>query len=114
MASPGSMRKRITLIKPALEFLNEVGEMEPDPDSAPMRYPVWASWKESAGGERLSEEQEFGADTITIAFWWNSVFDDISIEWEAEDEKGNLLDIVSAIEVGGRRNQIQLKAVRRI
>jgi len=112
MASPGMMNRRVTLIKPAPEILNDVGELVPDGD--PMRYPIWASWKESAGGERLTSEQEFGADTITLEFWWNNAFRDINVEWELEDESGNSLDIVSVTEKGGRRWQLAVKAVRRI
>lgn len=111
MASSGMMRRRVVLIKPAPQFLNEVGEMESNGETT--RYPVWASWKEAAGGERLSEEQEFSSDTITIEFWYNRVFADIDYAWTLEDERGNILDIVSVTEKGGRQVQISIKAVRR-
>jgi len=112
MASSGMMRRRIVLIKPAPETLNDVGEMKPNGE--PTRYPVWASWKEAAGGERLTEEQEFSADTITIEFWYNRVFADINYSWTLEDERGNILDIISVTEKGGRQVQISIKAVRRV
>jgi len=112
MASAGMMNRRVTLIKPAPQYLNDVGEMVSDGN--PTRYRVWASWKESSGSERLSEEQEFGLDTITVEFWYNDVFKDIDVQWSMEDERGNELDIVSVTEKGGRRVQYSVKAVRRI
>lgn len=111
MASSGMMRRRVTLIKPAPQTLNDVGEMVPSGD--PVRMRVWASWKEAAGGERLTEEQEFSADTIIIEFWYNRVFADIDYTWLLEDEQGNELDIVSVTEKGGRQVQISIRAVRR-
>ena len=112
MAASGTMRRRVTLIKPAPQYLNDVGEMVSDSD--PIRYRVWTSWKEAAGGERLSDEQEFSADTITVEFWYNAAFADIDYTWTLEDERGDILDIVSVTEKGGRRVQISIKAVRRI
>jgi len=112
MASAGMMNRRVTLIKPAPQYLNDVGEMVSDVD--PIRMKVWASWKESSGSESLSEEQEFGLDTITLEFWYNRAFADIDVQWSLEDERGNELDIVSVTEKGGRRVQYSVKAVRRI
>lgn len=112
MANPGMMNRRVTLVKPAPQYLNDVGEMVSDGD--PVEYRVWASWKESAGGESLSEEQEFGADTITLDFWYNAVFRGIDVQWSVVDERGNVLDIVSVTERGGRQVQISLKCVRRV
>ena len=111
MASSGMMKRRVTLIKPAPQFLNDVGEMESNGETT--RYRVCASWKEAAGGERLTEEQEFSADTIIIEFWYNRVFADIDYSWTLEDERGDVLDIVSVTEKGGRQVQISIRAVRR-
>ena len=112
MASSGMMKRRVTLIKPAPQFLNDVGEMEPNGE--PTRYRVWASWKEAAGGERLTEEQEFSTTRIKVEFWYNAAFSDIDYTWLLEDEQGNELDITAVAEIGGRKNQIQVIATYRV
>lgn len=112
MASPGMMNRRCTIIKPAPQELNDVGEMVANGD--PVRLKVWTSWKEDAGGESLSEEQEYGSDTITLEFWYNRVFQGLDVLWGLEDELGNPLDIISVTEKGGRQVQLSIKAVRRV
>lgn len=112
MASTGMMRRRIVLIKPAPEELNDVGEMKPMGE--PTRMRVWSSWKETSGAESFSEEQDYGEDRIECDIWWNAAFRDIDIRWKIEDESGNELDLVSVTEMGGRRWQLRLKAARRI
>ena len=112
MASTGTMRRRITLIKPAPRELNDVGEMIPSGN--PTRMRVWSSWKEVSGSESLSEEQEFGQDRIESDIWWNAAWRDINTEWNIEDEAGNTLDLISVTEVGGRRWQLRLVMTRRV
>ena len=103
--------RNVTLVKPAPQTLSDIGEMVPDGE--PTRYPVWASWKEISGTERLAEEEFYGEDRIELVFWWNPVFETLSTKWDVIDERGNTLDIQSVTEMGGREVKIKLVATRR-
>ena len=111
MASPGMMNRRVQLVKPAPKEADSFGEMTAQ--GQPQRFDVWASWKDSGGGEVLSDQQEYGVTTITSDIWWHTAINDIDTEWILVGEDRVEYDIVAAEELGGRRWQIRLKLVRR-
>ena len=107
----GKFNRRVVLIKPPAQAADSFGEMVAA--GQPVRYRVWTSRKELTGNEVLGEEQEFGVNRLEFDFWYRPEFDGIGSHWSMEDEGGGKLDIVSAVEVGGRRWQIRVTAVRR-
>lgn len=111
MAAPGQMKRRIVLEKPPVKTADSFGE--PVSDAQPIRYPIWASWREQGGNETVIEGQEVGVTVVTIEFWYNRAFRDISVHWGLVGENGQDYDILSIEELGGRQVQIRLKAVLR-
>jgi len=112
MAGTGMMRRRVVLIRPAPRADDDYGDRQRD-DGSPERYPVWASRVEKDGVESYGEEQEFGVNRVEFTLWWNAAYGDVSSRWSMEDEGGVVMDIVSVVEVGGRRNQLRISTVRR-
>jgi len=112
MASPGQMNRRVTLYKPPAGEADSFGEKVSN--EPPTQYKVWASWKESGGGESVVEGQEIGVTTITADIWFNNALRGIDTQWWLRGEDGVDYDIVAAEEVGGRRWQLRLKLVKRV
>ncbi len=113
MAGSGAFKRRVVLVAPP-EVTRDTfgGEVESD---VRVEHKAWAMWQELSGTETVAELTEFGIVSVLVTFWWRPAFNDLNNNWGLLGEKvaggaRKEYDIESVVELGGRKNQIQLRA----